>query len=189
VTKFTETAFLPLACKWRGDVLLLAYPGWIDEDLNAVSARLVARLRKEYRENRGVISFPLLAEAAATLTEDGIRSLQTEFSVMGNVAHWRNVLAMCYTQPQAQARLRSRFGLPIDKDVAATLSTVRYSPRFTELALGGTAVTLRVEESDNDRGHSVTFGIVNDQGRWIPIEGFVQLRTDPAKESPPDSRN
>jgi hypothetical protein len=182
--KLTGESFIPLFAKWRGNALLLTFPGWIYDDANQVPDPLIARLRMEAANSGGVIRLPSLIEAAAAFDEEHLRSMQPEFQAMGAVANWREVLNYLHDHPTALERIESPFGLPLTDEFREVVRSLKYRPGFTAALDDELPTALRLTVAETGLGHEITFGFVEVDGRFRPVEGFVQKRTVSASAQP-----
>jgi hypothetical protein len=75
-------AFPPyLEAKWRHNVLLLSFPGWIWETESYVPYAHVKQMRLEAQRNSGFLPFRSIAKVAALLKPDQLEHLGKEFPI------------------------------------------------------------------------------------------------------------
>ncbi len=158
--------------KWRDGVLLLTYPGWVQDDTEdtRVPWPLVRRLRDAEAGGDGFLSLTDLGNAAHLLNEKQLHRLAAWFPVMDNVAGWDDFLDAYYRLPEFRAQVRTpqgstQIGLaPAPMGVGALAQATPDSLR------------LRLEEHDN-RGrtppaHEMTVTVITAKGKFLAGQGF-----------------
>lgn len=175
--------------KWRDGVLLLAYPGWVQDDTDdtRVPWPLVRRLRDAEAGGR-FLSLTDLGCAAHLLNEKQLQRLAAWFPVMENVAIWDDFLDAYYRSPEFRSQVKSPQG--------STQIGLAPAPMGVGALAQATPESLRlhlVEHDSTDRtapAHEMMVSVTTVKGKSFAGQGFGyfadEYRASTRDNGPPD---
>lgn len=176
--------------KWRDGVLLLTYPGWVQDDTEdaRVPWPLVRRLRDAEAGGDGFLSLTDLGNAAHLLNKKQLHRLATWLPVMDNVAVWDDFLDAYYRSPEFPSQVKSPQG--------STQIGLAPAPMGVGALAQATPESLRlhlVEHDSTDRtapAHEMMVSVTTVKGKSFAGQGFGyfadEYRASTRDNGPPD---